>query len=63
MTARLAEQAEYTLSFSPREVALLRVALTELLEIYTRHEHLFGDIHGLLKKLPPVSPELLAQEQ
>ncbi|MBI2888255.1 MAG: hypothetical protein HYY02_13765 [Chloroflexi bacterium] len=62
MSANPIQQTEYALTLSAREVSVLRVALTELLEIYTRHEHLTGDIHALLRKLPEVPASLWAME-
>jgi len=41
-----------TLNLTKKDVVLIRLALQELLETYTRHEHIFGDIHDLLRRLP-----------
>ena len=41
-----------TVNLTKRDVLLIRMALEELLAASTRHEHIFGDIHHLLQRLP-----------
>lgn len=43
---------EATLTFTQRELVLIRTALGILLEETSRHDHVYNDIHGLLSKLP-----------
>lgn len=43
---------EATLTFTQRELLLIRTALGILLEETSRHDHVYNDIHGLLSKLP-----------
>lgn len=45
-------EQQATLTFTQREVVLLRTALGILLEETSRHDHIYNDIHALLTKLP-----------
>jgi len=48
---------EVTLRLRKRDIILMRAGLEELLQTYTRHEHLFDDIHQALARLPELKPE------
>jgi hypothetical protein len=45
-------EQQATLTFTQRELVLIRTALGILLEDTSRHDHIFNDIHALLSKLP-----------
>lgn len=42
----------YTLTLTKRDLLLIRAGLEELMQIYTREEHLFTEIRHALAKLP-----------
>jgi hypothetical protein len=46
------EGPELTTTLTAVEVELLRSALQTLASTATRHEHLYGQVHRLLQKLP-----------
>lgn len=45
---------ELTVRISRRDLLLIRAGLEQLLQTYTRHEHLFDQIHAALRRLPGV---------
>lgn len=45
-------EQQATLTFTRRELLLIRTALGILLEDTSRHDHIYNDIHALLSKLP-----------
>ena len=49
-SSELEQQA--TLTFTQRELLLIRTALGIFMEETSRHDHIFNDIHALVAKLP-----------
>ncbi len=49
-----------TVELTRRDIMLIEEALRFLLESSTRHEHVFGDIHDLLAKLPVMKEKAAA---
>ncbi len=49
-----------TVELTRRDIMLIEEALRFLLESSTRHEHVFGDIHALLEKLPVMKEKAAA---
>ncbi len=45
---------ELTVRISKRDLLLIRSGLEELLQTYTRHEHMLEEIHAALARLPRV---------
>lgn len=48
---------EVTLRLRKRDIILMRAGLEELLQTYTRHEHLFDHIHQALARLPKLETQ------
>jgi len=49
-SSELEQQA--TLTFTQRELLLIRTALGIFMEETSRHDHIYNDIHALVAKLP-----------
>ena len=54
--SELEQQA--TLTFTQRELLLIRTALGTFMEETSRHDHIYNDIHALVAKLPAAPARL-----